>query len=85
MSWYVYILETRDGRLYTGATNDLERRMRQHQAGQGAAFTRAFKFKKLRYSEEHPDRSSALKREKHIQHLSRAAKLSLIRRLSILT
>ena len=49
--WYIYILETDDGRLYTGATNDVDRRFSAHQKGQGAKFTRIFGCKKLLYTE----------------------------------
>ena len=79
MAWQLYILETQDGRLYTGITNDIARRMAAHKSGQGARFTRSFKFKKLRYTEEHPDKSSALKREKEIQRWNRRKKLTLIK------
>jgi len=77
--WYVYILETKDGRLYTGTTNDIPHRMKEHKDGKGGRFTRSFRFKGLLYTEEHPDKSSALKREKQIQGWTRRKKLALIK------
>ncbi|MBI3315220.1 MAG: GIY-YIG nuclease family protein [Candidatus Omnitrophica bacterium] len=77
--WYVYILETKDGRLYTGATNDIPRRMAEHKDGKGGRFTRSFRFKRLVYTEEHPTKSAALKREKQVQGWTRREKLALIK------
>jgi putative endonuclease len=77
--WYVYILETKDGRLYTGTTNDIPRRMDEHKEGRGARFTRSFRFKGLLYTEEHPTKSAALKREKQVQGWTRREKLALIK------
>ena len=51
MKHYVYILESSDGKYYTGYTIDLDRRMEQHKNGKGAKFIRGFGFKKLLYSE----------------------------------
>ena len=77
--WYLYILETQDGSFYTGTTNDIERRMAEHKDGKGGHFTRSFKFKTLLYTEEHPHKSSALKRERQIQGWTRKKKLALIK------
>ncbi len=77
-SHFVYILESADGRYYTGYTTDLERRMEEHRGGTGAKFTRGFGFGKLLYHEEHPTRSDALKRECELKRLSRAEKRALI-------
>jgi putative endonuclease len=76
--YFVYIIECKDKSLYTGITNDVERRFRQHKEGKGARYTGAKKVKKLRYSEAHPSRSSALKREAEIKSWRREAKLTLI-------
>ncbi|MDZ4227400.1 MAG: GIY-YIG nuclease family protein, partial [Patescibacteria group bacterium] len=65
--------------LYTGVTNDLERRFEQHKNGEGGNYTRSHAAKRIVYSEEHPDRSSALKREADIKGRSRQEKLELIR------
>ncbi|MDO8675523.1 MAG: GIY-YIG nuclease family protein [Candidatus Omnitrophota bacterium] len=77
--WYVYILETKDRRLYTGTTNDIPRRMQEHKDGKGGRFTRSFRFKGLLYTEEHLTKSSALKREKQVQSWTRHEKLVLIK------
>lgn len=78
--WYIYILETMDGRFYTGATNDIARRITQHKAGKGARFTRNFGFKKLLYKEGFLTKSDALKREKQIQSWTRQKKVELIKK-----
>ena len=78
MKYFVYLLECADGSLYTGITTDIERRLKEHQAGTGGHFTRAKGAKRILYTEEHPDRSSASKREAAIKKLSRPQKLSLV-------
>jgi putative endonuclease len=80
MAWYVYILECADNTLYTGITTDCERRLKQHNTGKGAKYTRARTPVKLRYSEPSEDRSSATKREIAIKALSKTQKLSLIKK-----
>ncbi len=77
---FIYILQSRDGRYYVGYTTDLERRMQQHKTGKGAKFTRAFGFKKLLYSENHPSKSAALKREALLKKLTRVEKREIIAR-----
>lgn len=77
--WTVYILECRDGRLYTGITNDIEKRLQAHNDGTAARFTRGRGPVSLQYTEQHPDRSAASKRETAIKKLSRTEKLLLIR------
>jgi len=77
--WTVYILECRDGSLYTGITNDIEKRLQAHNDGTAARFTRGRGPVSLRYTEPHPDRSAASKREVAIKKLSRTEKLLLIR------
>ena len=63
--WYsVYILRSlRDGRLYVGHTDNLDRRVGEHNAGQGGKFTRPRGPWKLVYAEQHPSRSEAMRRE----------------------
>lgn len=78
MSWWVYVLECRDGTLYTGCTDDIPRRLAAHNAGRGAKYTRGRGPVTLRYREETPDKSSALRREAAIKRLSRAEKQALI-------
>ncbi|MFB1482426.1 GIY-YIG nuclease family protein [Corallococcus sp. RDP092CA] len=72
------MLRCRDGTLYTGATNNLERRLATHGRGKGAAYTRARLPVTLVWSEPAPDRSAALRREAAIKRLPRADKLRLL-------
>lgn len=76
--YHVYILRCADGTLYTGCTNDLERRLRTHNAGKGAKYTRARLPVELVYAEEAADKSQALRREAAIKALPRLEKLKLI-------
>ena len=78
MAWYVYMLRCGDGSLYTGSTTDVERRLREHQGGTGARYTRSRPPVTLAYAEEAPDRSAAQRREAAIKKLSRAQNLKLI-------
>lgn len=78
-SHFIYILQTNDGRYYTGYTTDLERRLKQHQTGVGAKFTRAFGAKKILYHEQFADKSTAMKREAEIKSWTREQKKILIR------
>ena len=78
MAW-LYILECADGTYYTGWTTDPERRLRQHNAGHGARYTKSRCPVKLVYMEPQPDRSTAQKREFQIKKLSRAQKEVLIK------
>lgn len=76
--FYVYILLCGDGTLYTGYTNDLERRLAAHNAGKGAKYTRSRLPVCLKYWEVLPNKSSALRRERAIKSLTRREKLALI-------
>lgn len=78
MPWFVYLLECRDGSLYTGITVDLSRRFAQHAAGTGARYTRAHPPKRYVAVIEHPDRASASRAEHAIKRLSREHKHALI-------
>lgn len=80
MPHFVYILESQDGRYYTGYTTDVARRLETHRSGKGAKFTRAFGAAKILYQEECGTKSEALKREAAIKNLSRAEKQKLILR-----
>ena len=77
--WRVYILKCSDGSLYTGATNDLERRLAVHLSGKGAAYTRSRLPVRLVFFEEAPDRSGALRREAALKRLTRKQKLAFLR------
>jgi len=75
---YVYIIECGDGTFYTGQTNDVERRLREHRNGTGARYTRGRGPLTLRYVEECADRSSAMSREYEIKQMSRRQKEALV-------
>lgn len=75
---YVYILKCSDGTFYTGWTTDIEARVKTHNSGSGAKYTRGRRPVSLAYYEELPDRSAALKREAAIKRLPRNKKLELI-------
>lgn len=76
--WYVYMLRCRDDSLYTGYTDDVERRLAVHRSGKGAKYTRSRLPVELVYREELPDKSAALRREAAIKKLPRAKKLLLL-------
>ncbi len=78
MQFYVYILRCADDTLYTGYTNDLPHRVRMHNEGKGAKYTRARRPVELAYHEVWEDKSGALRREAAIKKLTRAEKLKLI-------
>ncbi len=78
MAWNVYILRCGDGTLYTGCTNDLTRRIKAHQEGRGAKYTRSRLPVELAYSEPVPGKSQAFQREAAIKRLSRREKLALV-------
>ena len=76
---YVYLLRCADDTLYCGWTTDLEHRVRVHNSGRGAKYTRSRTPVKLVYFEEFEDRKEALSREWHLKRLTREEKLLLIR------
>lgn len=78
MSWYVYMLRCGDGTLYTGVTDDVERRLAAHRAGKGAKYTRGRGPLELVYVDEQPDKSAALRREYEIKQMTRQKKLELL-------
>jgi putative endonuclease len=77
--WCVYVLRCGDGSLYTGATNDLLRRVERHARGKGGRYTRSRLPIVLVHSERAAGRGPALRREAALKRLSRAAKLALVR------
>jgi len=79
MPWFVYILKCQNDNLYTGITNDVEKRMAAHRAGKGARYTRAFGVASLLYQERHSNKSLALKREAEIKSWPRVKKMGFIR------
>lgn len=79
MTCYCYILECADGTFYTGWTTDPERRLAQHNRGVGAKYTSLRRPVKLVYVEEHPNRTSAMKRELAIKKMKRTQKSKLVK------
>jgi putative endonuclease len=75
---YVYVLECADGSLYTGYTTDVQRRVREHDAGEGAKYTRGRTPVELVHTESYASKSAAMSREYEIKQLSRAAKERLV-------
>ena len=76
---YCYILECSDKTLYTGYTNDLSKRIKAHNSGKGAKYTRGRRPCKLVYYETFNSKSEAMRREYYIKHkLSKKDKLRLV-------
>jgi putative endonuclease len=78
MAGWMYILECSDGSFYTGSTKDLDLRFAQHQAGDGANYTKTRRPLKIVYAEEYDRIDDAFFREKQVQNWSRKKKLALI-------
>lgn len=76
---YVYILRCGDGSLYTGWTNDLQKRVAAHAAGLGGKYTRSHLPVELAYHEQFATKQEAMRREAEIKQLTREQKLALIR------
>lgn len=75
---YTYILKCRDGSLYTGWTNNLEKRVNDHNAGRGAKYTKARRPVELAYYESFNTKEEAMQREYRIKQMSRTEKLGLL-------
>jgi len=78
LAWYVYMLRCADQTLYTGITDDVERRLAAHRSGKGAKYTRGRGPLELVHTEAVESKSAALKREMQIKKMSRQQKLNLI-------
>lgn len=76
--YYTYLLQCKDKSLYCGYTDDLEKRLKVHNSGKGAKYTKSRLPCTLVYSEEFRDKNEAMKREREIKKLQRAEKLKLI-------
>jgi len=77
-TWTVYIISAKNGKLYSGITTDLDRRLKEHKSGKGAKFFRTSPPKKVVYRESCKGKSKALRREIEIKKLSRKRKMLLI-------
>ena len=78
MNWVCYLLRCADDTLYCGISNDMEKRLAAHNAGEGAKYTRGRIPVSVVYRESCADKSAALKREIQIKRLSRSAKQALL-------
>jgi len=78
MSWVCYLLHCADDTLYCGITNDMEKRLAMHNAGEGAKYTRGRLPVRVVYCEACADKSVALKREIQIKKMPRSKKRALI-------
>lgn len=76
---YTYIVKCKDGSLYTGWTNDIERRIKAHNEGKGAKYTKSRRPVKLVYYEEFATKEEAMRREYAIKHMKRKDKEKVIR------
>jgi putative endonuclease len=77
-TWFVYVVECRDGSLYTGIARDVSARLEKHNAGQGARYTRGRGPVRLVHVERKRSQGAALRREAAIKALPRKAKLELV-------
>jgi putative endonuclease len=78
--FYVYIVASKSRRIYTGVTNNIERRVAQHKRGEIAGFTKRYKINRLVYFEKYQYVGNAIRREKQIKGLDRARRVALIER-----
>lgn len=76
--WFTYILLCEDGSYYTGSTNNIEKRLKDHTNGKGARYTKSHKPVKIVYKERFATKSKALKREAEIKSWTRKKKKNLI-------
>ena len=75
---YTYLLECSDGTLYCGWTNDLEKRVKAHNSGRGAKYTKPGRPVRLVWYETFETKEEAMRREYAIKHMTRRAKLGLV-------
>ncbi|MFH1075018.1 MAG: GIY-YIG nuclease family protein [Candidatus Firestonebacteria bacterium] len=79
-SWYVYILRCADKTLYTGITNDVKKRVKAHNEGKGAKYTRGRAPVEIVYKKRFTDKSAASKEEAKIKRLNKKEKLKIIKK-----
>jgi putative endonuclease len=75
---FTYIVECADGSLYTGWAKDVQARVKTHNAGRGARYTRSRRPVRLCYWEPHANQAAAMRRERQLKSWGRARKLALI-------
>lgn len=81
--YFVYILKCADGTLYTGWTNNLDKRMDKHNAGHGAKYTRGRLPVEMVYFEAYETKEEAMSREFKIKRMNRSQKIELIKKSSV--
>lgn len=80
---YTYIVRCSDGTLYTGWTNHLDRRIKAHNSGSGAKYTKTRTPVELVYYEEYEEKREAMRREYEIKQMTRKEKERLIQKQSV--
>ena len=80
--WFVYIIKCKDGSLYTGATNDLEKRFKDHKSGKGAKYTTSHIPVKIVFFKKCAKKITAFRKEREIKNLTRKEKLKFIEKNS---
>lgn len=80
---YTYVLECADGSLYTGWTNNVEKRLEAHNSGKGAKYTKSRRPVRLVYLEEFETKEEAMRREYAIKHMSRKEKIQMIKKSKV--
>jgi len=78
VSYYIYIMSSKSGVLYIGATNDLDRRVFEHKQGQIEGFTKRYRVTRLVYVEEYVRATEMVARERQLKRWTRSRKLALI-------
>lgn len=76
--WYLYVIECDDGRLYTGISNDVEKRFKKHASGKGAIFTRMNRPVRILAKQKYPNKRFAAKAEAQLKKFDRATKLAWV-------
>ena len=76
--WFLYIAQCSDDTFYTGISNDLKKRLKEHNSGKGSKYTRARLPVAFVYTEEFDNRSQASKREAEVKRLNRTQKEQLV-------
>jgi len=78
-NWFVYIIKCVDGSLYTGTTNDLQKRFEKHKIGKGAKYTRSHKPEKIVFFKKYDNKIVALQKEREIKNFTREEKIKFIK------
>lgn len=82
--YYAYMLKCKDGTIYSGYTDNIEKRVEKHNSGKGAKYTRARRPVKLAYYEEFNTKSEALKREREFKKYSHNTKEEIIKKYNLI-